>query len=574
MKQLRLLVLILLVFLFAWSGVTSVQAHAMLIRSIPAANASLASAPAQVELFFSEAVASHLSKIVVKDASGKQVDGGDSHVDAADPTHLIVTLPHLGDGIYMVVWNVISATDGHQTSGSFPFAVGKVDASAMAMAGSQIAVPKTSIPVLEIIIKGFLYVAAAMLTGGVLFTFLVWSPSCKNAKIPDEELRSYVRFSHNLNLSGLALLVVMDVLTLFLQAGQANGTLLSWPWQAGFLAFLLGTRAGMLGILRLVLAGILAGLLLPPPNRWNRWVGLAVCLPLLLTFSLQSHAAGNANPFVPVLADWIHMIAVSVWVGGLFSFLGGMWLARKLDPEPRTRLTSLLIPHFTVLAMTSVGVLVLTGTYATILRVGDIAALLSSTYGHALLIKLALAAPMLALGAINFLFTTPSMRRGAAQPGGNPGLVGVFSNLLTGEVILGVMILVWVGLLTLLPPANNAMAPMGFNQTTKADDLTVTLNIDPGQPGMNTFNVVITSGGKPVTNAQDVSLEFTSLTGSMPPSKAAMGSQGGGKYSLQGGYLAMPDNWDIKVVVTRPAKFDAYADFKYNLTQPGSKTMP
>jgi len=110
--------------------------------------------------------------------------------------------------------------------------------------------------------------------------------------------------------------------------------------------------------------------------------------------------------------------------------------------------------------------------------------------------------------------------------------------------------------------------------TTKADDLRVTISIDPGQPGINTFSAAITAGGKPLTGAKDVSLEFNSLSGMVPSSKAAMTDLGNGNYTLQGGYLGMPDNWDVKVVVTRPGKFDTYADFKIDMRQPGGQSMP
>jgi hypothetical protein len=50
-----------------------------------------------------------------------------------------------------------------------------------------------------------------------------------------------------------------------------------------------------------------------------------------------------------------------------------------------------------------------------------------------------------------------------------------------------------------------------------------------------------------------------------------MTAQGNGVYRLQGGYLNMPDNWDIKVVAIRPGKFDAYADFRFDLSLPGGQ---
>ncbi len=574
MNKARSFALFLLAFVLVCLVFTTAQAHAMLVRSTPGANASLLTSPTQVELFFSEAVTSNLSKISVMDSSGKPVDSGNSRVDPADATHVFVSLQPLADGVYMVVWKVISATDGHQTSGSFPFSVGKVDPGAMAMAGSSAVPPAPPTPIGEMIVKGFLYMAAAALMGGILFTFLVWNPSILKAQIPPAEGQAYTQFNHQLAKVALIVLVIADVLSLMMQAGLASGTPIGWPWQSGFASFLLGTRVGILSLVQLALAGILAGLLLPPKNSWNRWVGLVFCLFLLLTFSLESHAAGEPHPFLPVLADWVHMTAVSVWVGGLFSFLGGMWLVRNFSPEPRTRLTSILIPHFTILALTSVGVLILTGTYATILHVGTVATLFYTEYGRALILKLLMISPMLALGAINFLITTPNMRRAATRPGGRPGLVSLFSNMLTGEASLGILVLIWVGVFTLLPPAKVGMSPVGLSKTAQADDLTVKLTINPGSPGINTFTAAISSAGQAVTNAQDVSLEFTSVTGMVPPAKASMTSQAKGRYTLQGGYLGMPDKWDIKVVVIRPGKFDAYADFKFDLSQQGNQAMP
>ncbi len=96
MKISRLLtIFLLLLVVVAWAGVIPVQAHAMLMRSIPDANAALASAPAQIELFFSEAIAAKLSKITVMDSTGKPLNSAGVNIDAANPEHLVAPLPPL-----------------------------------------------------------------------------------------------------------------------------------------------------------------------------------------------------------------------------------------------------------------------------------------------------------------------------------------------------------------------------------------------------------------------------------------------------------------------------------------------
>jgi hypothetical protein len=87
-----------------------------LVRSTPEANASLAVSPASVQLYFSEAIEPHFSTISVVNTTGKRVNAGDAQVDPADAAHLLLALPSLGDGVYLAVWSVISADDGHQSN--------------------------------------------------------------------------------------------------------------------------------------------------------------------------------------------------------------------------------------------------------------------------------------------------------------------------------------------------------------------------------------------------------------------------------------------------------------------------
>ena len=71
---------------------------------------------ASVQLYFSEAIEPHFSTISVVNTTGKRVNAGDARVDPADAAHLLLALPSLGDGVYLVVWSVISADDGHQSN--------------------------------------------------------------------------------------------------------------------------------------------------------------------------------------------------------------------------------------------------------------------------------------------------------------------------------------------------------------------------------------------------------------------------------------------------------------------------
>ena len=78
------------------------SAHALLVRSVPAANAVLEKPPVQVELYFSEPLEPTLSSISVVDSNIRIVDAGDVRVDSVDPTRMTVTMHALPDGVYTV----------------------------------------------------------------------------------------------------------------------------------------------------------------------------------------------------------------------------------------------------------------------------------------------------------------------------------------------------------------------------------------------------------------------------------------------------------------------------------------
>ncbi len=98
-------------------------AHALPVRSEPAANAALRTPPAQVHIWFDDALVSGTSHIIVQDAAGHQVDKRDSRVSPSDPREMTVTLGRLPAGTYTVLWVAQSADDGHITEGSFIFSV-------------------------------------------------------------------------------------------------------------------------------------------------------------------------------------------------------------------------------------------------------------------------------------------------------------------------------------------------------------------------------------------------------------------------------------------------------------------
>jgi hypothetical protein len=108
--------------LIIWAATAQVEAHAFLRDTQPSAGSTFQTSPSEVRIRFTENVEPAFSGIQVFDASGKEVDKRDVHLDRSDRALLHVSLPRLAAGIYKVVWRVVSV-DTHVTNGNFTFRV-------------------------------------------------------------------------------------------------------------------------------------------------------------------------------------------------------------------------------------------------------------------------------------------------------------------------------------------------------------------------------------------------------------------------------------------------------------------
>jgi methionine-rich copper-binding protein CopC len=104
----------------------SAAAHAEPERASPPINGVVPAAPAVVEIWFDEEVATEGTAIQVIGPGGIQVDLGDAAVDLFDPErrHVTVSLREgLGPGAYTVQWQSASNADGDSAQGGYLFSV-------------------------------------------------------------------------------------------------------------------------------------------------------------------------------------------------------------------------------------------------------------------------------------------------------------------------------------------------------------------------------------------------------------------------------------------------------------------
>src|SRR4029077_16596882 len=109
-------------FLILLAESARLEAHAFLKDAEPGVGSTVQTSPSEVRIRFTENVEPAFSSIQVLDASGKEVDKRDVHLDRSDGALLHVSLPRLNAGVYKVVWRVVSV-DTHVTNGNFTFRV-------------------------------------------------------------------------------------------------------------------------------------------------------------------------------------------------------------------------------------------------------------------------------------------------------------------------------------------------------------------------------------------------------------------------------------------------------------------
>lgn len=557
-----------------WARAIPAFAHAVLLSADPAPNALLETAPTQVRLLLTEPVAPAFSRIAVFDQSGRQVDNGDLKSDSDDGTALVVTLPPLSSGTYLVSWEVLSTVDGHTTSGSFPFGVGVAQLTSAPGSVSSTAQRPTPFSTGA---RWFNLTGLALLLGLLTFRLLVWNPAFKGVELNEADERldlAFGRASLKVGIAGLALVGLGLIFTLIAQAARIN--LLSFD----NLRTWLGTQFGSLWLVRFLvtttvgfaMADLYVGL--GEGRRglrgWEWWAGLAALIGLALTTALVSHSAALTQDTQQAIAvDVVHVLAAGVWVGGLLQLALGLWMGRSFPANSRAWLNLSLSLNFSALAAGAVGALLVSGSYLAWKHVGSWTALFGTAYGLTLLAKLPLAVPAFSIAAVNLLIIKPRLDAALDHPEAASALTlqQRFGRLVRAEGVFALLVLAAAGLLTDLQRGQDA--PLLSSQAEKvtlaqpAEDLNISLSLEPALVGQNTFDVYVTdASGQPVADAKEVSLRFTFLGQSIGTAEANAPSSGDGHYRVDGGYLSLAGPWQVEVAVRRSEAFDVFAAYR------------
>jgi copper transport protein len=397
----------------------SLPLHAILESSVPAAGDTLAAVPPELTLRFSGPV----------DASGATIHvlGRESRTwtlevrrQPDDSRTLVADMPPLEPGAYRVAWRVISA-DGHPVAGDLVFFVrgaaddrslGETPPSEAHAAGDHAgAQGAPHVAISSIVARAAVDLTLLPLAG--LLLFAAWRPT-PTTSLTDRTIRI---------LSGAAPLLAMAYAWLW--AGEALGA--GSPRLAGLLSLTTG---------RALAAETALAVLVPWALLLARRVGLAAVLALLAVAAggLGGHPA-SYTPVLSLPASAAHLVAASIWVGGLVF----------LVTERGSRQYTLSTHRVSAAALVAVAVVAVTGTAQSWVILGSLDRL-TSTFGLILLAKVAGFAGLIAFGAHH--------RRRVVPTVGSPEGATRLARSVGNELALAACVVVLAALLSHIPPTS------------------------------------------------------------------------------------------------------------------------
>lgn len=533
----------------------SAFAHANLITSTPAMGAVVESSPDVITLQFSEAIDPEFSRVDLRDSTGAIIVAGPGEVDADQITMRLQT-GTLPDGTYTAVWSALSLVDGHTTSGMVGFSVGLNSERASLLPPAGTPDPATAYPSpLDALTRWLTFAAASIAIGPLAFALLAWRSIATPVEI-DKSLTAALRETINI---GALLLIAATVAFTFVQMSQITE---AFTFDA--LVLYLATRNGMILILRIVSAGILALLSRSLPRASVRrpvlWIaGLLIGGNILLTISLMSHTAA-LNNWLLVVVDWLHVVAMITWVGGLIPLLLAVRTLREGSDshEAIRKLTS----RFSLIAITSVLILSASGFYRAQVLIQTPEAVTDTTYGTMLIAKIVIVAVMLVFGALNLLVISPRLKAGDSA-------LQWLGRSVRSEVGLTLLVLLVTGIMTSVAPGSSAIEQrnlQGFVREERIEDVNLRIRIAPFTVGENEFGIEIDDQRAGAADMQpNVVIRLEALGQQMGITQIEPEEASVDQYTARGAYFTVPGTWRMTVIVRKRGFDDVQTVFDVNI---------
>ena len=575
-----------------WLASTSeADAHAIIVRADPAINAQLRSSPDIITTYFSEAVDQRLSSLAVVNGTGERVDNGQITFGPEAERMAIGIDGTLDPGFYTVIWKTLSGVDGHLLKGSFPITLLNEDGTMPSGPRFEAGGTGSTLKPLNVTVKWGQVLFATLLVGSMAFVIAVAYPATAGASEPARtQGRDAARRRMSItSWAAVAGLVVVAGGELLVQADQLGGfeyvdDVLENDW---------GERWIQRQVILVCLACVLV--MIPGFYRTGRdrlaenaiWVGVSGGFGYLLLIAMVSHANGVPGSFWGVGSDFLHLVAAAVWVGMLLQLgLFLVWLRGRGGAE-RSVLQTAHLERFSVIAASSVIVLLATGTLNALVQVPSFNALIDTAYGRALLIKLAVVVVVLAVAGLNALY----LRERVIDEPDEPRIRQLLRRAVWAEAALGIAVIFAAAVLFSYPTsrqaedaeraaqeAANTRAVVGYDEIQPAGGLDINLTISPNSPGFNSFRVFLfPRPDSSIGEVTRVRLRFTPPGEDAAPSEIDMEPAELTAYRAVGPFISTAGNWVVYVDVRRTGEEDTAVGFPVEIAEPaeaGQFDMP
>ena len=551
-------------------------AHPVYVDSSPKAFQSVPSSPTEVNVFFTEPIELDYSTIRVIGPDGSTVDLSDPHNVQGDTTSIGVTLqPDLPNGEYTVTTGVLSAVDGHVVQETFTFGVGTSVQQQVGAGGQQQQQQRDILSPEESISRFPGMVGQVMVVGAAFATLWLWRPLARVQWLSNAISKTRVSIDRTmlrLIIIGTALLLASGLAMIVVQAISIN---------AG-IPEAIATKFGNVWLTRMVQSSILLAIALAVYRRLAKnkvlvsrpemYAILILGLAVLVTSSLIAHAAATSQ-VTPILLDFFHNAAASIWIGGLI-LLGFVAVPKILsigDSLIKSAALSILIPRFSTIVVTLLGIAVITGPVLLFALESNLSLTIASVYGQILAIKLGLAGIMVALGAYSQFIVQKKTVAIMAGNGGSDGAEGIntyslrhYGKLLKAEAVLGIALLFMVSLMAngALPsgqfPAYEreqldaqaafAAAPRtDFMRTLYTAEGTIKLEISPFAAGQNAFTLsFFGQDGSNAAGIESATLKLTQLERGIGPITVETTRQAENVFFAEAAF-SLPGTWHIEI---------------------------
>jgi copper transport protein len=548
-------------------------AHAGLVSTEPGESARLETAPTEVTLTFNEGVSLGAGYARVLTADGERVDTDEASGD--DGVVTVPLRPDLADGGYLVTYRIVSA-DSHPIQGAFSFVVGEGELVAASADG----------PIADRLVEGAQQVARTAGFAGIAFAIgvPVLVLLCLPGGWSSRRLRGLSTWGAG-TAAGTALLLFL------LQGPYAAGSGLGSLLDPSLLSATAASTTGWALLARAVLAVALLFALRPawrregPPEVPELAAAGVFATGLALATAATGHAVAGSWPALALGVTAVHVLAMSVWLGGLVAML-----LVVLRPDEEDGDFAGAMRRFSRVAFVAVAALVVTGILQTVRELGSPTALVETVYGRLLMAKLTFFLVVLGAAGVSRVWVqqrlgvrrAPAGRRtrvtahafaGAATAGGRSDLdddetvaardrtqsdgardqLPSLRRSMLVEAVLGAAIVLISAVLAGTPPA----------QAIAADPVDVTMQLEgssgaagsvqvavaPAQAGSNVLQLYLYDEEGRATQPEQIRVAIVEEQQEIGPLAVEIAAAGPGRYIAQDMTVPTAGTWRLTVTV-------------------------